>query len=384
MSTDIPQGLRDALFNSDTRLHQLEGMGELAGLQVEAWSQCEAINQPWGLRISALSISATLDTDALLGQRVTLRTRLADGAQAERSGIITAASAEESDGGLARYRLTVQPWLALLAHTRRSQVFQERRLVDIVEAIFGHYSAHAAWAWAPCVAAHLARSPCGADGLRSYCVQYRESDLAFVTRLLAEEGLNYRFEPDAKAPLGHKLVLFADSTSTGACPEDATSASLLGGAGIRFHRADATEQQDTIQAFGGERRHSAAAVATLAWDYKAKAATAAVVPTAAAFAGQNAPHLQCYDFAGAYAAQGKAGAERAAELQMQSLEARHKRWLGHSTVRTLTAGQRFTLTQSALDLLDAPGSAGTDHSFLLTQVTHAGKIGRASCRERVS
>ena len=372
MSIDILQVLQDALFGSETRLHQLVGEGELAGLQVEAWSQREAINQPWEMHISTLSLSATLNTDAMLGQRATLQTRLADGTQAERSGIVTAASAEESDGSLARYRLTVQPWLALLAHTRRSQVFQERTLTDIIEAVFGHYSAHAAWAWAPCAAAHLAQSPFGTDGLRSYCLQYRETDLAFVTRLLAEEGLNYRFEPDATAPLGHKLVIFADSTGTQASPEDATSASALGGAGIRFHRAGSTEEQDAIQAFGGERQFTAAAVATLAWDYKAKAATAAEVPTAAAFAGSNAPQLQSYDFAGAYATQGSAGADRAAELQIQSLEARHKRFLGRSTVRTFTAGQRFTLTQSTLDLLAALNSTGADNSFLLTQVTHAG------------
>ncbi|WP_257999637.1 contractile injection system protein, VgrG/Pvc8 family, partial [Xanthomonas oryzae] len=42
---------------------------------------------------------------------------------------------------------------------------------------------------------------------RSYCVQYRESDLDFVQRLLAEEGLGWRLQEAAPSPGGHQLVV---------------------------------------------------------------------------------------------------------------------------------------------------------------------------------
>jgi len=376
---DIPW-LDTLLFSSETRLHELVASGPLDGLMVEAWSQHESLNSPWTMHLSALSTQAALDIDAMLAQPLTLRTRTVDGGSVDRCGIVMAAEAEEADGGLARYRLTVQPWLALLAHTRRSQVWQERSVVEIVESVFGLYSAQAAWRWAACVDAHLARSPQGAGGRRSYCVQYRETDLDFITRLLAEEGLNYRFETAAEAPLGHQLVIFADSTDAQSCPDDATSASPLGGAGIRFHRASSQEAQDAIQAFGGERRLASAEVLTLAWDYKAKRVLAGGVPTVAAMAGPQAPRLQSYDVAGAYAFTDSWSAERAAELMMQSLEARHKRWLGRGTVRSFSAGTRFELTQSTLDNLaalaeqaqDAAGGTANPRQFLLTAVTHAG------------
>ncbi|MCY7370890.1 MAG: DUF2345 domain-containing protein [Polaromonas sp.] len=76
----------------------------------------------------------------------------------------------------------------------------------------------------------------------------------------------------------------------------------------------------------------------------------------------------------AYAHASSAGAERAAVLLLQSLEARHKTWLGRGTVRSFTAGSSFVLTQSSLDGLATMVAAHTerDRQFLLTDVIHAG------------
>ena len=378
----LPNALPDALsaaFDTDSRLYRLQGEGAAADLLVESWSQREGLSQPWELQISTLSTNARLDIRALLGQRVTLLTQLADGhTEHPRSGLITAASALASDGGFARYRLTVQPWLALLAYGARSTVWQEKSVVEIIDSVFGAYQQqggqHAAWTWSPCASAHLAQSHQG--GHRSYTVQYRETDLAFVSRLLAREGLVYRFETDAadqdSTPLGHKLVILADTTQTASCPEDATSA-VSGG--IRFHRASSQEHQDAIQAFGGLRQLQTAVCVTGVWDYKLKRSVAASVPTAAAFAGPNASRIAQY-FPGAdYTFADDADAQRAMTMAQQALEARHKTWIGRSTVRTLGAGHQFQLTQSTLDVLASlkSGQDAQDQTrFLVTSVVHAG------------
>ncbi|RBH42739.1 contractile injection system protein, VgrG/Pvc8 family, partial [Xanthomonas oryzae] len=57
----------------------------------------------------------------------------------------------------------------------------------IVEAVFADYAPMASWQWSEETSAFL-----GQARPRSYCVQYRESDLDFVQRLLAEEGLGWR------------------------------------------------------------------------------------------------------------------------------------------------------------------------------------------------
>ena len=393
--TDLATAFDELLsgFTGERRLYELQGEGELGELLVEAWSLREGLSEPWQLELSAVSLRADLDIDAMLGRKITLLTTLADGSKHPRSGIVMAASTDEADGGFARYRLSVQPWLALLAHTRRSQVWQDRSLVQIIESVFGQYRQHAAWTWAADTTAHLQASPfANADDVRSYTVQYRETDLAFITRLLAEEGLIYRFQPDESAPLGHRLILLADTPAESSTPADRTSASALGGQGIRYHRASAREEQDAIQAFGGQRSLQSASTTVLAWDYKAKRAVATSVPTAAAFAGKNAPRLEAYDPSSPYTYPSSAQAERAARLQQEALEARHKLWLGRSTVRSFTAGTRFQLTDSTLDVLgelrQALGASGEDQNsdqapnqntdptaaktFLLTHITHAG------------
>jgi len=365
-------------FDDSTRLYRIEADRPLGELLADSWSLSERLSEPWLLQLNALSPKADLDLHDMLARPIALHTALSDGSLHTRRGIVTGARASEPDGGLARYHLSVKPWLALLTMTRRSQVWQERSVVQIVESVFTRYAQHAAWRWADDCAVHWATSPNA--GVRSYTVQYRETDFDFVQRLLAEEGIAYRFELCDDAPLGHQVVFFADSVSAASCPEDASSRSALGGLGIRFHGASALEAQDTIQSFFGERQMQPATVATLAWDYKAKRVAAASAPTTAEFAGPNAPRLERYDHAGAYAFASTAEAERAGRLMQEAIEARHKRWLGQGTVRSFSAGLHFMLTQSTLDAL---GEDATDRRFLLTSVTHAGINNLPAAMEQV-
>lgn len=372
MQLDSPllSAFESLAFDSATRLYRLEGDGALGELLVEAWSLREALDEPWTLELSALGLDAGLDLQALLGAKATLQIALAGGSLLPRSGIVFAAASEEADGGFARYRLTLKPWTALLAHTRQSRVWQEKTTIEIVESVFARYAARAQWRWADDVASHLADSPYAGSGeRRSYTVQYRETDLAFVTRLLAEEGLGMRLEEDEKAPSGHALVVFADSPSAASCPEDATSEA---DGGIRFHRSSAVETRDAVQAFGGLRVLQASTTTTLAWDYAAKRAVAASVPTNHVFGGDNAPNLEAYRPARAYAYASAEQAQRAATLAQEAIEVRNKSWLGRSTVRSLQPGRTFTLTDSPLDGLVAKTGSDDRTSFLVTAVVHAG------------
>jgi len=371
MHNDLLDRLRSA-FDSATRLYRLEGEGELSGLMAEAWSLKERLSTPWELHLSALSERADLDIDAMIGSKLALHTVLSDGSEYTRSGMVMGATACDADGGLTRYLLVIKPWLALLQHVTRSQVWQERSVIEIVESVFSRCDEFAAWSWASDIAAHLEASHNG--GIRSYTVQYRESDFDFVSRLLAQEAIAYRFERDDAAPLGHKLVLFADSPDAASCPEDACSKNALGGQGIRFHGNSPLEEQDSIQAFGSRRQLLPAGVTRLAWDYKAKRAVAASVPTAAAYGGKNAPRIESYDHAGAYALADSGDAERAARLMQEAIEARHKVWLGRGTVRSFAPGTTFDLTQSTLDVLSTldPEGGERNRKFLITEVIHAG------------
>ncbi len=352
-----------ASWTSAQRLYTLEGGGGVSELMVERFSLIDEVSQPYQLSLSTLSLNARVPLQPLLGQRVTLHTTLSDGSRSQRSGLVMQASQGPSDGGLARYQLTVQPWVALLKHSRHSRVWQDKTLPQIIDDVLGAeaYRAHAAWQWGETLedgstedlSTFLAQAPNA--GVRPYCVQYRESDLSFIQRLLAQEGLGWRIEESDKAPSAHQLVFFADSTRW---PQNITSQAKLGGAGIRFHRAAAVEQQDAIQSFGGLRQLTPAASAVLQWDYHGKRAIAAESTSAHAFGSQSiqdiAPWLQHYAPTGASADTGQctsAQAQHRATCHQQAYEARHKTWLARSTLRSLRAGQWFALTQSTLDAL---------------------------------
>ena len=369
------QGLIDELQQtllSDThRLYRLEGQAPVDQLLVEAWAERAVLNEPWSLQVSALSHDPALDLDALLLSSVQLHTVLADGSRFARSALVLGATSEDADHGLPRYRLELGPWLALLGNSLHSRAWQDQPLTAILDDVFTAYAPHARWRYAGCVAPHLARSPfLGADGsTRPYVVQYRQSDLAFVQRLLREEGLVARFERDTDT-----LVILADTTLAASIPLDA-SAQASGE--VRFHRADATEPSDTVQQLGAQRQLAVGRLAALATSARGAMSLAAELPSLAdGFgAGFDPTPLQAYDPVG----QGVEGAsaahlERTLELALTGIEAHRKTWIGQGSVRSFTPGTRFTLTGSPLDAqLSLPGADPQAlREFLLTGVIAVG------------
>ena len=310
-------------------------------LLVEAFACDEQLQMPGARDVIVLSTSAHLALAPTLDKLATLQVSLVDGSRASFSGHVSEAAMLGSLGGLARYRLRLTPWLWRLGQVRNSRVWQDKSVIEIVDSVFQFYAPAARWRWSDDTGPFMDDA-----AARSYCCQYRESDLDFVSRLLTEEGLAWRFEEQEG---GHCLVLFADSSADSAVPEDASSAS---GGGLRFHGARVGEPGDSVQALSARRSLHVGLSSVLSYDYKAKKAVAASVPTNMALGGKNAPLLESYDTPGQYWYANGAQATRYAQLQMQAHEARAQLWQARSTVRTLRAGTRFALTQGPLQPAD--------------------------------
>ncbi|AON53070.1 type VI secretion system Vgr family protein [Herbaspirillum seropedicae] len=348
-------------FTGASRLYSLSlGDAAPAGeLLVEAFAASEGLHAVGLREVIVLSLDAGLRLKSLIGQRATLVTTLSDGSRTQFSGLVNEAAKLGSEGGLARYRLRIVPWVWLLSQSHNSRVWQDKTVIDIVEDVFADYAPHAAWTWTDEVAPFMQQvQP------RSYTIQYRESNLAFVSRLLAAEGLSWRVEESADAASGHRLVLFADSTSPRAFPEDLTSTSPLGGSGIRFHAGTAREEQDSIQALAARRALQPASFTLLSYDYKSKQAVATSLPTRHEFGGKDAPRLESYDSPGLYAYTDAAEADHYARLHLEASEARNKLWQARSTVRTLRPGTRFTLADGPLGLSAAQDGASRQYAVL--------------------
>ncbi len=384
LDTVLPAALSSALnsligqWRSDTRLYSLSAPSASqplpADLMVESFVLNEAVSEPFTLHLHALVLDTHVQLKALLARPITLNATLADGSRARRSGYVVEAQALEADGGLARKGLVIRPWIALLDHSLHSRVWQDKSLIDIVEDVFAAHRSIAAWRWDADVPAYIQQGLFARNGgLRSYCTQYRETDFAFVQRLLAEEGVAWRVEEDDAAPGGHTVVFFVRSEAQ---PQDPTSASSLGGAGIRFHRSASQEAQDSIQAMAALRRLGPTATVLQGWDYKAHAAITADVPTSRQWGSEAAQGLQSwlssYDPTGDFVFGNSAEAQFAAIRMQEAQEARYKTWLGQGSVRTLRAGTWFALTQSTLEPLAALGLADEDKQFFTTGVQALG------------
>lgn len=128
---------------------------------------------PTGQRIELLALSTRADLAPvdLLGHPVLLELLTAGpgGTLRPFHGHVTAFELLGADGGHARYRLRIEPWLAFLGHRTDAWVFQDMSVLDITEAVFADYAAQGklvpAWRFDLADRSAYAR--------RSLCVQFK-------------------------------------------------------------------------------------------------------------------------------------------------------------------------------------------------------------------
>lgn len=297
----------------------------------------EAVSQPFELQLQCLSTSAHFELKQLIGEQISLSLLQSDGQYVPWHGYVFAAAQLGADGGLARYALTMRPWLSTLTQRRNSRVFHDQTALQVIEAVLTEHQPQAHWRMDVTEVLRV----------RSLCTQYRESDLDFVQRLLAEEGLSYHFEhldgqaaadADAAQHARHVLVItdrLAPRTELGS---------------VRFTSQHATAnldgQKDSITAFMGQRQLAANAVALAAWDYKRLSGASA--EDASTLALGELPTLQVYDGSGAYRFEHPEHAQRAAALALAALELDIKRFEGQGSARHFKAGCRFELVDHPL------------------------------------
>lgn len=167
----------DTLLFSD-----LSGQEQLSGL--------------FSYELSLLSESGDIDFDKVLGQPLCVSFQPDKGGRRFVHGIASDMAHVGYENRYHRYRVTLRPWLWLLTRTADCRIFQERTVPEIFEAVAKEYGltdyklelkrTYPRW---------------------EYCVQYRETDFNFISRLLEQEGIYYYFRHQEGR---HDLVLADD------------------------------------------------------------------------------------------------------------------------------------------------------------------------------
>ncbi|WP_424625018.1 type VI secretion system Vgr family protein [Achromobacter marplatensis] len=345
-------------FSAQSRLYRLDGEGAMSSLQVEGWVAREGLSELGEMRVVALADNAALDLNDMVSRPATLWTTRADGSETGRSGVVRAAEMLGGNAGMARYRVTLAPWLWLATQRRDNRIYENQPVLEIVRHVLDGYEGYTYKVSAE-VEHHLADLPA-----RSYTTQYRETDYAFLSRLLAESGLGWTTVEDEAAPARHAVLIFADSRSLA---EDAESA----GAGVRFQRAHATESRDGVQALARRRRRGVERVTVLAWHESGKhAVTGQALAGPANASGDDGAGLEWFEPLGHGSLLNQAHAQFQATLLMEAVQASAETFLGRGNVRTFRSGTRFTLQD--MSPLGPAGESGFEPVFALDRLEHAG------------
>lgn len=298
-------------------------------LMAEQISGREAVNELFSFDVDALSVSTDLELSMFIGEELTITLLQPDSSRRAWHGICTEAAWLGADGGVARYRLHLEPAMALLRLRRDSYIFQDKNVQEIVTELLDDY---------PQVRFEFDVTQELAP--RAICTQYRESDFGFFKRLLASEGLNWRFEHDQVADdskdrqARHRIVIFDSKAKPPATP---------GGSQLRFHGMRATDSDDAIDAFRARRQIRANAVSISSWDPARVLAPAA--ENLSSLDTGALPLMPVYDGSGERIASASGMADPHSRLMLQALELDNKVFEGEGAVRRLAAGHAFALTQ---------------------------------------
>jgi len=168
-----------------------------AAFDVVRFELSEGLSRPFRLALELSSSDSNFELDALLDSEATFS--IERGGETARTvhGIVTMFEVGEVGFRRTRYRAVVEPPLARLGLWHDSRIHQQLPVPQILSSRLKERG----------LTAHFNAS-CPHE-TREYCVQYRETDLAYFARLAAEEGLVYYFDANAQSRLTLTDVLVA-------------------------------------------------------------------------------------------------------------------------------------------------------------------------------
>jgi type VI secretion system secreted protein VgrG len=349
MSVETPLG-EDVLLLVGFSGH--EAMSQLFSFQLDLWAE-----DPTNVKF-----------DKLLGQNVTVKLKLPNDKERFFNGICNRFSQGGRDETFTFYRMEVVPQFWFLTKIARSRIFQHITVPDILKKVLEGLN--------------VSFEIHGEFHPRDFCVQYRETDFNFASRLMEEEGIFYFFKHEAD---GHKLVVANTSESNLEYEEDDQKT-------VIYEELSGGYFDETRIASWEKTQELRSGTYTL-WDhcfelpYKKLESQIQTLETVAAgtvnhqLKLQTNEKLELYDYPGAYAQRfdgvGKGGGDQAGDLSkiFQDNERTTKIRMEQETLpalliragsncRHFCAGYRFTLDRHP----DANGD------YVLTAVTHSARL----------
>jgi type VI secretion system secreted protein VgrG len=291
----------------------------MPGLKFRQMTGHEGLSQLFEFEVELLADNFNLDLRALLGKPLTLElaTTLAP---RYLSGQVTRCVMVGRENSVSRnyiYRATVRPWLWYLTQTSDNKIFQQRSVPDIIKEVLGEYGYPFEFKLT------------GSYRSWEYCVQYQETDFAFISRLMEHEGIYYYFKHDQGQ---HTLVMTDDIASHGPMP---------GYADLPYFGPDrvTTPREEYVSMWEVAAQVTPDGYATVDYDFTKPGASLDAMSRRKG--GSEPGNLEVFEWQGGF--QEAHHGEQYARVRLEELQSTQEQSMGLSNARGLAPGYLFTL-----------------------------------------
>lgn len=304
-----------ATYTQESRLLSVStSLGENV-LLLTAFSGREELSGLFCYQLDMLSEDATITPRDILGQNVTWSVDHFDEQPRYFNGVVSRfVPLDRQIHGLRVYRAEVVPWTWFLTRTTNCQIFQNKSVPDIIKAVFESFGL-----------TDYELTLTGSYPPREYCVQYRETAFAFISRLMEQEGIYYFFRhEDGK----HTMVLGDSSLAFQDCRENQ----------VKYSPGSLAPNH----IFSWEHRYEFLSGKWTQTDFNFKTPNASLLTSTVALL--DTPGIAAYelfDYPGLYM---QSGIGRSlAKVRMEEVETPYDVAMGTSWCCTFTPGGKFTL-----------------------------------------
>jgi type VI secretion system secreted protein VgrG len=322
-----------------TQKHRKAAIGTPLGddvLVLKSFIGVEELGRLFQFNLVLLSEKDDIKFDDIIGQNVTVRLELADKKTRYFNGYVNRFVQVAPFNRFACYHATVVPWFWFLTQTADCRIFQNKTVPDIIEEVFKGHGFD-----------NYQRSLSGSYESWEYCVQYRETDFQFVSRLMEQEGIYYFFKHENGK---HTLVL-ADSKSA--------HEPFPGYEEISYRPPDrATSDFEHIRDWTIEKQLVTGVYSHTDFDFK-KPKTS-LLSNSSVSRDYAASNFEVFDYPGEYIK--PAEGENLAKIRIQELQSRYEVMRGESDARGICSGYNFTLKDF--------GRADQNRKYLVLAVQH--------------
>jgi type VI secretion system secreted protein VgrG len=314
---------------------QVDG-GAADKLRVASFTGAEAMSAPFLFHLELVSTDRAIDFTTVVGKQSAL-TIAGPAGKRHVHGVVSRFEAKSNGSRFATYEADLVPTVWLLSRRSTCRIYQGMSAPDIVKKVLTD---------AGIPANQMKFSLRASFPPREYCVQYRETDFAFISRLLEEEGIAYWFEHSAS----EDVLVMADDKSA--------ALTLPGRAKIAF-RAPGGLVEDEEHVYDFRYAQEVRSGKTTLRDYNYEKPSLNLEVNSQA---DKETELEVYDYPGAYSDAGEGN--RLVAARLEELRATRAMGTGTSDVRRLLPGFRFNLADHWRSDLNA--------EYLLIRVEHSG------------